>query len=180
MKKTEALFKPVRTAGTPENRFYDFGKHYFAILEIEAESETVQEIMLAVGDVEENGHILRTPGGSRIYQEEKISLNPGTNRIAMRMPHPGYNGGTMKLDPEAVPFRYAEVRGCKGPIQVFQHAFFGMFDDDASDFFSSSENLNRIWELCKHTMKATSLVDYKTMIPDSIKDAYRPCESNTI
>ena len=153
MKKTEALFKPVRTAGTPENRFYDFGKHYFAILEIEAEC---------------------------IYQEEKISLNPGTNRIAMRMSHPGYNGGTMKLDPEAVPFRYAEVRGCKGPIQVFQHAFFGMFDDDASDFFSSSENLNRIWELCKHTMKATSLVDYKTMIPDSIKDAYRPCESNTI
>lgn len=157
MKKTEALFTPVRTAGTPENLFYDFGKHYFAILEIEAESKVAQEITLAVGDVEENGHIHRTPGGSRIYQEEKVFLNPGTNRIAMQMSHPGYNKGTLKLYPEAIPFRYAEVRDCKCPVKVFQHAFYGTFDDDASDFVSSSENLNRIWEFCKHTMKATSL-----------------------
>ena len=157
MKKTEVLFTPVRTAGTPENRFYDFGKHYFAILEIEAESDTAQDITLAVGDVEENGHIHRNPGGSRIYQEEKVRLNPGTNRIAMRMSHPGYNQGTLTLEPEAIPFRYAEVRDCTCPVKVFQHAFYGTFDDDASDFVSSSENLNRIWEFCKHTMKATSV-----------------------
>ncbi|MBO4303767.1 MAG: hypothetical protein J6A21_04220, partial [Lentisphaeria bacterium] len=55
-----------------------------------------------------------------------------------------------------VPFRYAEVRGFSGPLKVFQRAFFYEFDDSASDFVSSSESLDRIWELCKHTVKATT------------------------
>ena len=157
MKKLEAVFEPVRTAGSPENRFYDFGKHYFAVLEIEAESASAQEITLAVGDVQAGGHILRNPGGSRIYQEQTVTLEPGHNRIAMRMSHPGYNQGTLTLEPEAVPFRYAEVRGFTGEIRVSQHAFYGTFDDDQSDFVSSSEELDRIWNFCKHTMKATSV-----------------------
>ena len=52
MKKTDALFAPVRTAGGPDNWFFDFGKHYFAVLEIETEVETAREITLAVGEKE--------------------------------------------------------------------------------------------------------------------------------
>ncbi|MBQ9336442.1 MAG: hypothetical protein IJS14_03975 [Lentisphaeria bacterium] len=137
--------------------FFDFGKHYFAVLEIEADAETAQEIMLAVGEVlAGDGKIERKPGGSRIYQEETVMLRPGHNRIVMTMFHPGYNAGTLPIRPNAVPFRYAEVRGLSGPVRAFQHAYFYEFDDTAADFVSSSDDLNRIWEFCKHTMKATT------------------------
>lgn len=157
---TRRLFSPHRTERNGKDCFFDFGKHYFAVLEIEAETSSRQEIVLAVGEVlNPDGSICRDPGGSRIYQEQTVVLHPGHNRIAMKMEHPGYNGGTLTVSPNAVPFRYAEVRGCSGPVKAFQHACYREFDDSASDFVSSSENLDRIWEFCKHTMKATTPFD---------------------
>ena len=157
MRKTDVLISPVRTEGGPNDRFFDFGKDYFAVLEIEAEAETAGEATLAVGEVlAPDGRIDRAPGGNRIYQEQTVELRPGHNRIAMTMYHPGYNAGTLPIEPNAVPFRYAEVRGFPGPVKAFQHAYYCEFDDSASDFVSSSENLDRIWEFCKHTMKATT------------------------
>ena len=134
MKKTDACYTPVKTAGTADCRFFDFGKHYFAVLEIEADAAEKQEITLAVGEVlAADGRIERQPGGSRIYQEEKVTLRPGKNRIAMNMFHPGYNAGTLPIEPNAVPFRYAEVRGCSGPVKAVQHAYYFEFDDGAAD-----------------------------------------------
>lgn len=157
MKKMDAVFTPVRTAGMEGNYFFDFGKHWFAVLEIEAETSQEQEITLAVGEVlTPDGQINREPGGSRIYQEQKVWLKPGDNHVAMEMFHPGYNGGTLPIEPNAVPFRYAEVRGFSGPVKAFQHAYYCNFDDSASDFECSSDNLNAIWALCKHSMKATT------------------------
>ena len=157
MKKTDALFGPVRVSGPSDDLFFDFGKHYFAVLEIEVEAEKAQDITLAVGEMPApDGRIERQPGGARIYQEQTVSLLPGFSRIAMTMTHPGYGAGTLRIEPEVAPFRYAEVRGCSGRVRAFQHAFYGPFDDSASDFVSSSDNLNRIWEFCKHTVKATT------------------------
>ena len=159
LKKTDVRLSPVRTSGSAGNRFFDFGKHYFAVLEIEAESAGPQEITLAVGEVlGEDGTIDREPGGSRVYQEQTVTLAAGVNRIAMQMRHKAYEvtGGMLSVTPEAVPFRYAEVRGFSGSLKAFQHAYYYEFDDAASDFVSSSDELNRIWELCKHTMKATT------------------------
>ena len=157
MKKADTYFTPVKTAGTADCRFFDFGKHYFAVLEIEADAAEEQEITLAAGEVlAADGRIERQPGGSRIYQEEKVMLRPGKNRIAMNMFHPGYNAGTLPIEPNAVPFRYAEVRGCRGPVKAVQHAYYCEFDDGAADFACSSADLDRIWEFCKHTMKATT------------------------
>ncbi|MBO4631804.1 MAG: hypothetical protein J5858_07765 [Lentisphaeria bacterium] len=157
MQKTDAIFSPVRTVESPGTCFYDFGKHWFAVLEIEFDASEAQEITLAVGEVTDfNGRIHRNPGGSRVYQEQNISIQPGRRRIAMTMFHPGYNGGTLPIQPNAVPFRYAEVRGFNGPVKAFQHAYFYEFEDSASDFSCSSGSLNRIWEFCKHTVKATT------------------------
>ena len=157
IKKKDIVFSPVRRAGVPGNWFFDFGKHWFAVLEIEAETSQEREITLAVGEVlAPDGSISREPGGSRIYQEQKVRLKPGHNHLAMEMFHPGYNGGTLPIEPNAVPFRYAEVRGFSGPVKAFQHAYYCNFDDSASDFQCSSENLNAVWDFCKHTMKATT------------------------
>ena len=42
MKKFDVFFSPVKASGEPGKWFFDFGKHYFAVLEIEAESASAQ------------------------------------------------------------------------------------------------------------------------------------------
>ena len=57
------------------------------------------------------------------------------------------------------PFRYAEIEGAPadlGAANLRQLAVHTAFDDDASSFVSSDETLNAVWDLCKHTMKATT------------------------
>ena len=126
MSKTDIRLSPVRTAETGGNWFFDFGKHYFAVLEIEAEAAERQEITLAVGEVlGKDGKINREPGGWRIYQEQNVTLQPGFNRIAMDMTHRIYaqvNYGK-PIPAEFAPFRYAEVRGFSGQLKAFQHAY---------------------------------------------------------
>jgi len=157
MKKTDIWIPPVTVSGPTDDLFFDFGKHYFAVLEIETETEAARDIILAVGEMRDpSGRIERSPGQFKTYQEQTVRLRPGVNRIAMTMTHPGYNKGTLALEPNAVPFRYAEVRGCAGEVKAYQHAYYGEFDDSAADFGSSSASLDRIWEFCKHTMKATT------------------------
>ena len=51
IRKMDVVFSPVKQAGVPGNWFFDFGKHWFAVLEIEAETSQEQEITLAVGEV---------------------------------------------------------------------------------------------------------------------------------
>ena len=57
-----------------------------------------------------------------------------------------------------MPFRYVEIIGKHVTIEpknVRQLALFYPFDDQASDFSCSDTRLNRVWELCKYTLKAT-------------------------
>ena len=157
MRKSDTLNLPVYSAEiAADNFFYDFGKHAFAVLEVEVDSPAAQEITIAVGEVLANDHINRDPGYSRVYQEEVIALPAGISYVKMTMTHPGYGKGTLPIEPNVAPFRYAEVRGKVKVLQIFQHAYFGYFEDDASDFKSSSPELDKIWDFCKYTMKATT------------------------
>ena len=157
MRKSDLLIVPVTSEKIADNVFfYDFGKHAFAVLEVEVESALPQNITLAVGEVADKKSINRDPGWSREYQEEVVAVPSGKSYIKMTMTHPGYGNGTLPIEPNAVPFRYAEIRGEVKVLQIFQHAYFGYFEDDAADFHSSSPVLDRIWEFCKYSMKATT------------------------
>jgi alpha-L-rhamnosidase len=137
--------------------FADFGRHAFGRLQLEIDSAERQTIQVAVGEVLSNGRIEQNPGGSRIYQEQTLHIQPGRHLYWMTMTHPGYGAGTLVVEPEITPFRYAEVRGCSGEISIRQQAFFGPFRDDAADFCSSDEVLNQVWDFCKYTLKATNV-----------------------
>jgi len=146
-----------QTQPAPDTLFADFGRHAFGRLQLEIDSAEAQSIQVAVGEVCRNGRIEQDPGGSRIYQEQTLDIQPGRHSYQMTMTHPGYCEGTLTVEPEIAPFRYAEVRGCKGAICVRQQALFGPFRDDAADFSCSDEVLNQVWDLCKYTMKATNV-----------------------
>jgi alpha-L-rhamnosidase len=59
-----------------------------------------------------------------------------------------------------LPFRWVEVEGWPGELRaeniVRQAAYARTWDDTAASFKSSDEMLNRIWEMCRHSIKATT------------------------
>ena len=60
-------------------------------------------------------------------------------------------------------FRYAEIHNAPegfGKDQIRAVVMRHPFDDNASHFTSSDPVLNDVWELCKYTIKGTSLDVY--------------------
>ena len=147
--------------------FADFGKDAFGRLEYAIEATAPGEAEIVVGEVlGPDGRIVREPGGFRICRTEKIALKAGVNRGFLhlpkhRSPYQGTQRSKVPTPPacggEIEPFRYAEVWGTVASARLTRHAFWAPFDDQAASFECSDDRLNRVWEFCKYTMKATSV-----------------------
>ena len=102
MQKVDILNTPVFSSTPEENvLFCDFGKHAFAVLEIEGECDTATEVTLSVGEVKTCGRINRAPGGSRIYQEQTVSLSSGKNLVKMMIEGQGFACIDLGVDVDA-------------------------------------------------------------------------------
>ena len=142
--------------------FADFGKAAFATLEFTIDSKSAQDVEVYLGERNRGNRVDTATGISNIgLHKETLTIREGTHRYQLAIPrHVGRYPHSQKLAPfypEVVPFRYAEINS-QQPIQVkdvTQKALYYYFDDQASDFRSSDENLNKVWELCKYTLKAT-------------------------
>ena len=148
--------------GTPDP-FIDFGKDAYGYLEVELTGKGGEDIELAIGEVVKNGRLDRNPGGFRCFKKMNLALKKGTHRYRFEIPEhvapapwlpkcypPAEAGG------EIAPFRYLEINGYEGPVKAERHAVFAPFDDNAARFHCSDEKLNRIWEFCKYSIKATT------------------------
>ena len=150
--------------------FADFSKDAFATLEIEYELEEDAEMTVRVGEkLDANGCIDQNPGGNRIYREYAVQCHRGSGSFLFPVEpfHNPYkhNSHTQHLihlplpegaKGELLPFRYVEISPCKGNIKLTRTEYFCDFDDDAADFKCSDERLNRIWDFCKYSVKATA------------------------
>ena len=141
----------------------DFGKDAFGWLEVELTGKGGEEVELAIGEVIRDGRINRDPGGFRCFRKMNLILREGTHTYRFEIPpHVAPNPALPKCYPpeeaggEIAPFRYAEIRGYSGAFKAVRHAVFAPFDDNAADFRCSDERLNRIWEFCKYSIKATT------------------------
>ena len=143
----------------------DFGRVAFGNLRLAPSSlDATNLVTIRFGEDFTDGRINRHPPGSVRYAEITIALN-GTNPVIAA---PGAD--LRNTQPPAVrmpaewdvvlPFRWVEIEGWPGtpePEQVERRAAFASsWDDDAAAFHSSDEMLNRIWELCHYSIKATT------------------------
>jgi alpha-L-rhamnosidase len=144
--------------------FIDFGKAYFGSLQLIASKKQKDSLTIHLGEKALEGSVDRSPGGTIRYQEIRLaglaknktySLqlvpdNRNTSNLAIQMPD--------SIEP-VMPFRYVEIENLKIPLQkliINQKAYYYQFNDKASDFNSSDSVLNAVWDLSKHTIKATS------------------------
>ena len=157
---------PVSVKQLPGNvTFIDFGKDAFGRLKLILPGKTgADSITIRLGEAQKDGRIDRDPGGTIRYSEYKLRLEEGrktyivtikpnkrnTGPKAIKLP--GYTG-------DVTPFRYCETEGYRDQLpksQIVREMTHYPFDETDSYFLSSDTLLNRIWELCRYTMKATS------------------------
>ncbi|MEI6502878.1 MAG: hypothetical protein WCP21_17850, partial [Armatimonadota bacterium] len=158
---------PLALIPVAEGRWFaDFGKAAFGTLELDVEGASPQgaELSVHLGERLCAAHMIdRTPPGSVSYRHLRLAVAPGRQTVRVEIP-----SDTLNTAPEAVhmphelfevlPFRYADVHCATSFVlhAVTQLAVHYPFDEDAAAFRCSDERLNRVWELCRYSIKATS------------------------
>ena len=148
--------------------FVDFGKASFGQLRLKLYSDNNNDsIIIHLGESAKDGLVERNPEGSVVYNFYKLALKPGWNTYEIVIPKrkmkrperaiymPEYIG-------EVMPFRYCEIENYPFDLiessNIEQIAVNYEFNDAATYFHSSNQVLNDVWDLCKHSIKATSFM----------------------
>ena len=155
--------KIIKISGS--HYFIDFGKDAFGTLVLKIIPSGVDTIIVHLGEkLSEINTIDRNPEGTIRYQKLNLIVEPGKTEYEIELPADKRNTGPAAVQlPDSfgviTPFRYAELENCRfrlNPGSVFQKAYNYYFVDETSSFISSDSILNKVWELCRYTMKATS------------------------
>jgi len=148
----------------------DFGKVAYGNLQLMPSKGASGKVTFHFGEAFDKGRVNRKPPGTVRYAKAEHQMASDKPFVAAP-PADGRNTqqGNGKTPPAiltppewgvVLPFRWVEIEGWTGELKadqiVRQAAFPSDWDDEASAFSSSDETLNRIWDLCKYSIKATS------------------------
>ena len=146
-------------------RLVDFGLASFGTLRVpHAGSQADARIVVHLGEkLTPDGRIDRTPPGTVRYIRIEQPVDPNGAFTTLVIPTDKRNTGMAAIRmPESIgevfPFRYAEIEGAPGldASAVRQVTAHYPFNPAASSFHSSDPVLDAVWDLCKHTIKATT------------------------
>ena len=143
----------------------DFGRVAYGNLRFTPPANATNTVTVRFGEAFANGRINQKPPGSVRYWRVQKTFT-GEKSIVVAPPADARNTKppAAALTPAewgvVTPFRWVEIEGWPGELSaeqiVRQAAFSAKWDDAAASFKSSDELLNRIWELCRYSIKATT------------------------
>jgi hypothetical protein len=145
--------------------FADFGKDAFGRLKLTLSStRETDTVTVHLGESIKEGRIDRTPGGTIRYAVYRLPLMAGTHTYTVKIrPDKRNTEAPAVLMPdytgEVLPFRYCEIEHhhpALTPVDIVRQTVHYPFNETAALFHSSDSVLNRVWELCKYSVKATS------------------------
>jgi alpha-L-rhamnosidase len=145
--------------------FIDFGKDAFGTLLLDYKAPSSDTLIIQLGEkLKASDLIDPEPGGSIRYHKLLLPVEAGRSTFALSLPADSRNTGASAIAlPDSfgvvTPFRYCEIVNCKTslrPEDIRQKAFRYFFDDSMSSFTCSDTVLNRVWDLCNYSIKATS------------------------
>lgn len=152
----------------------DFGKVAFGNISMRVPQAGRGEGKVHFGEKLKDGRIDRNPPGTVRYGVSTFRNGSGEmGNWIVPTPTEVRNteqAGPTRAHPPAVltpktwlpvmPFRWVEIENWQGEFKpeyiVRRAAFATDWNDDASSFECSDETLNRIWDLCKYSIKATT------------------------
>ena len=151
-----------------QHTVYDFGKDAFSQIRLSVNaSQSDDTLIVHLGEtVTGDGHVDKQPPGSVRYRMIKVPLQQGLHSyqpvIAPDARNTKKNAVLMPAEiGEVLPFRYVEISPGRYTIDsVSRYVVNSEFDDSATTFQSGHKKLNKIWDLCKYTIKATSFSGY--------------------
>lgn len=155
---------PVSIVKLPDGDYLlDFGRVAFGNLLLAPEPGSKGELTIRFGEALRDGRIDRNPPGSVRYSEVKASLD-GTSEVIAPPPNARNTKPPAVLTPPQwgvlTPFRWVEIEGWPGelrPGEVKRRAAFdSTWNDQAASFHSSDAMLDRVWDLCHYSIKATT------------------------
>jgi alpha-L-rhamnosidase len=162
----ETLIKPEKIVKTGENSYFiDFGKDAFGKLELEINPSSKDTIIVHLGEKTEGlNRIDRKPPGTIRYHRILLPVEPGKTVYVPAITPDSRNTGPAAVHlPDSIgvitPFRYCELENCNfelNPENIHQKALWHYFRDENSAFISSDTVLNKVWNISKYTIKATS------------------------
>ncbi len=160
------LLLPQRIVKIGEGHYFiDFGKDAFGTIILLLKSPQNDPITIRLGEkLSGTNTIDKNPGGSIRYQEVTLENPPNNHALTVTFPPNKRNSSPPAiLLPDSIgvimPFRYCEIENLKVPkddLVIQQKVYNYRFNDQSSSFTSSDTILNKIWELGKYTIKATS------------------------
>ena len=163
--------KPVSvTEVEPGVYLVDFGKVAFGNLLLRQSGGTSRDVIVHFGEAMEKGRINRKPPGTVRYAVAKSALRGDAAVVVAPAPDARNTESNSSAHPPAIltpqewgvvlPFRWVEIEGLPSKLRSVdiqrRAAFDATWDDNASSFESSDSMLNRIWELCRYSIKATT------------------------
>jgi alpha-L-rhamnosidase len=154
----------------PDVILIDFGRVSFGNIHLNPPAGADHPVTVHFGEDLKNGRINRMPPGTVRYTMTELHLK-GSDPLRAAPPADERNTQNDRPNtPPAVltppewgvvlPFRWVEVEGWPGELRpeniIRKSAFASTWDDQAAAFESSDEMLNRIWDLCRYSIKATT------------------------
>lgn len=148
----------------------DFGKVSFGNIHLIPPAKTGHEVTVHFGEDLKEGRVNRKPPGTVRHAVGHAELK-GDAPVRVAPPPDARNTSkgnattppAVPTPPEwgvVLPFRWVEIEGWPGELSphsiVRKSAFAATWNDDAAAFECSDETLNRIWELCRYSIKATT------------------------
>lgn len=153
-----------------DTQLVDFGRVAFGNLRIVPSAGAAAKIKVHFGEAMAKGRIDRKPPGTVRYNFTEMEMKVSAPMIAAPPADKRNTEQVSKGHPPAIltpaewgvvmPFRWVEIEGWPGELKpaqiVRQSAYLKAWDDNAASFKSSDADLDRIWELCRYSIKATT------------------------
>lgn len=147
----------------------DFGRDAFGQIELTLSSRRNGDTVLVhLGERLVDGRIWRTPTTTVRYRCIPVVLRAGRHTYRLDIEPDRRNTGrdAVKMPAdigEVLPFRYCEVEGYARPLHrraLTRLSVHVPFNDRAARFRSDNDILNKVWELCRYSVKATTFTGY--------------------
>lgn len=160
-----AIQYPVSVQQLKDNSwFIDFGKDAFSQVSLHITSDVSDSIWIEAAEALEAPMQIRRQAGNIRYSKRSLYVERGTHDYNLVWPPDAKRNSRNPVQMpdyigEVFPFRYIVVSGLKGLLgqsSVSRKMISYPFDEAASFFHSSDAVLNKVWDLCKYSVKATS------------------------